>query len=248
MRIGCIAAELLRETPSGTVIAVFDRSAYLDLGHGIVCLAERGLPEGPLMVPFARPAALRRGDTVTPTCRTASVWRPPMAGDWSKRDLRTGLTAAPSGSPEALSSGASRDLSRWIAHCLPEGPVPVPDALLRLVGLGPGLTPSGDDFLGGAMVAARALNRSDVAAALFSALDLSRTNRISVAHLAAARIGAAAAPLHGLLNDVLRGRTARIPARLTALDSMGHSSGRDAWAGCRAVLSAYCADREKVAA
>ena len=90
------------------------------------------------------------------------------------------------------------------------------------------------------MVALHALGQPELAFALFAQLDLSRTNRISAAHLAAAGQGAAAAPLHDVLNDVLCGRIESLPTRLKSLDLMGHRSGSDSFAGCQAVLCAYC--------
>ena len=94
----------------------------------------------------------------------------------------------------------------------------------------PGLTPSGDDYFGGILVALHALHRNAQAAALWRWLEprlAARTSAISVAHLAAAAQGHAHEALHRILEGDLD---------LDALDSVGHCSGWDALAGSVAVL------------
>jgi hypothetical protein len=110
----------------------------------------------------------------------------------------------------------------------------------RLVGLGPGLTPAGDDWLAGWLVGVRA------AAAMNSdrpPLDLDavgravvgsarpRTSRLSLAFLQAAADGAAAEPWHALL-AALAGAD-QTPLRHAAAEIMRHgaTSGFDMLAG-----------------
>ena len=115
-------------------------------------------------------------------------------------------------------------------------------ALHALIGLGPGLTPSGDDLLGGVLVALHLLGRPDLAEALWhgtrGALETG-TNAISRAHFAAAARGRGGAALHGILNDLLTGKRAALAARLAAIDHIGHCSGWDALAGATIALRAY---------
>jgi hypothetical protein len=125
-------------------------------------------------------------------------------------------------------------LALWLREPSSEPPTPVD----RLIGLGPGLTPAGDDALGGALIAARLIGRADTADR-FSEWVLPRarggTSDISYAHLAAAAEGEGAAALHDTLvalasdSDVLNDGVAR-------LDRIGHSSGWDALAGAVAAL------------
>ncbi len=78
-----------------------------------------------------------------------------------------------------------------------------------LIGLGPGLTPSGDDFLCGVMIALLMLGRPDQADRLFDSVHDEVTlhgNAISAAHLSAAAQGAGNCGLHAALNSVLAGR------------------------------------------
>lgn len=246
MQVGFIAKRLLTENRTGTVLAVFDRSAYLELDNGIVCLATVGLPEGPLMVPCVRAGNLRIGECFAPQFDAATVWQSPVIQNWTVATLDRGL-AAVGESPnvedlfDILDDPVEEDLSGWLSKGLSNEPVAVPVTINRLVGLGPGLTPSGDDFLGGMMVALVALDRHDMASALFASLDLSRTNRISIAHLKAAREGAASVPLHLAQNGVLSGQTGSLPTLLAGLNLMGHRSGWDAFAGCCAVLRNFSA-------
>ena len=112
-------------------------------------------------------------------------------------------------------------------------PVPIP-AIDALIGLGPGLTPSGDDFLGGVLVALHHLGASDVAGYLAEKV-LSRaerrTNEISYAHLAAAAEGEGLAPLHAVLSSLCAPGAPRLGQSLSDVDAIGHSSGWDALAG-----------------
>ena len=99
-----------------------------------------------------------------------------------------------------------------------------------LIGLGPGLTPSGDDYLGGMLVALRLTGRGVQADGLWRWLEprlKARTSAISAAHLAAAAAGEAHEALHRVLNGELE---------LDALNAVGHTSGWDALAGAMAVL------------
>ena len=127
-------------------------------------------------------------------------------------------------------------------------PAPTPTApdLRALIGLGPGLTPSGDDLLGGALVALHLLGRIDLRDALWCGIrghavrEWARAdaNAISRAHLTAAAQGLGGAALHAVLNDILTGTTAALPRRLAAVEAIGHTSGWDALAGAVLVLRA----------
>ncbi len=150
----------------------------------------------------------------------------------------------------ALSPLATRALPS--AHALSSGMESGKMDLVRkgakgLIGLGPGLTPAGDDFLGGCLTALRSaenwrgggggfetseLNR---AAAEIRALAAGRIPLISEALLRRAVEGASAESVHRLLNAILSGSG---PAELGVLGSAvrdlarrGHSSGWDALAG-----------------
>jgi Protein of unknown function (DUF2877) len=107
-------------------------------------------------------------------------------------------------------------------------------AAILLVGLGPGLTPSGDDYLGGLMLALIARGRTDLCDGLWELLvdelnDL--TVPVSAMHLSAAAGGMAAEAMHQMLNTILVGDAAAITASLDAVARIGSTSGWDALAG-----------------
>lgn len=104
------------------------------------------------------------------------------------------------------------------------------DAATDLLGLGPGLTPSGDDVVAGALVTVRRLlpDTGPIIASLSQKVAeqaLARTTAVSAALLAWAALGEAAPELVGLLGALSRGADLR-PGFL-ALSQVGHTSGRD---------------------
>ena len=105
-----------------------------------------------------------------------------------------------------------------------------------LIGLGPGLTPSGDDFLGGLMLALHHVHREAQARGLWRWLEprLRRTSAISAAHLAAGAAGEGHEVLHACL-QALHSADADWPSVLAQLDNVGHCSGWDSLAGLVAV-------------
>ena len=125
-----------------------------------------------------------------------------------------------------LSGGLTRSASEAIDQ-----------AVAGLVGLGPGLTPSGDDLLGGMLVALRAMQNT---ASLFSVDALAgcvtryaaATTRISAAMLEQSAQGYSSAAQHRLLRCLL-GVDDRPDMLNAALDLIrtGHTSGWDALAG-----------------
>jgi Protein of unknown function (DUF2877) len=126
-------------------------------------------------------------------------------------------------------------LRAWLDGC---GAAPPID----LLGLGPGLTPSGDDVLCGALVALRAVGRSGAAdrlAATVAVAAPTATSPLSGAFLRAAAEGLGAEPLHEIIRELLSGRTEVLARRLEALGAIGHTSGWDALAGAVLVLQAF---------
>jgi hypothetical protein len=116
-----------------------------------------------------------------------------------------------------------------------------------LVGFGEGLTPSGDDFLGGFLFAQRHLECSDPAMAwvdwdacesfLTEASHL--TNAISLGLLADLAEGHGPEPLHNLVCEALsRGCHALIAQHAARLVQIGESSGWDILAGVAAGMGA----------
>jgi hypothetical protein len=120
--------------------------------------------------------------------------------------------------------------------------VPPPAGLEGLIGLGPGLTPSGDDLLGGVLIALRGLGRGRAAGVLgrwVLSRARTRTNVISYALLAAAVRGEGSEALHEMLALLWRPGTPGLRERLDKIAAIGHTSGWDALAGAMLVYSQY---------
>lgn len=225
----------------GEVCAVFRRSFYLRFeGNGgashFACVGDASIGRGPLnaiVEPFAS-AAL--GERIALSIER--TWSPvrSAARRFDLQALRAaargrvpaeGLGCLVLGEHNALSAHAQPALeaiAEWLAgNALDARAEP-------LIGLGPGLTPSGDDYFGGVMLALHQRGRASQAASLWRWLAPrlgSRTGAISAAHLAAAAKGEA----HEALHDILDGEI-----DLDALDAVGHCSGWDGLAGAVAVL------------
>jgi hypothetical protein len=136
-------------------------------------------------------------------------------------------------------------LARWLAHAVTDTeaarePEPV---TATLIGLGPGLTPSGDDVFCGVLVALKLLGLDHAARALWSWLLAhldERTSELSAAHLRAAAIGHGHAALHAVLECGADDEGA-LDAALCRLARIGHCSGWDALAGIALVWRALAA-------
>lgn len=153
--------------------------------------------------------------------------------------------ADPTASRLALTAGPRvARLSEWIGHRL-RGPADRP-APVDLLGLGPGLTPSGDDILGGALIALRAAGRADAAQDLdwqIAGEAAGATTPLSCAFLRAAAEGLGCAPLHGAIAALLKNDGAALADHVAALGRIGHTSGWDALAGVVLTLQAVAAVR-----
>ena len=119
----------------------------------------------------------------------------------------------------------------------------------QLIGLGPGLTPSGDDFLGGLLIAMHAIGKQDGARQLWAAIGAdarAATNSISLALLEAAARGLGSAGLHAAIGAIMSGEN---PASAVArLSRFGYSSGWDALAGVVAAMETLPKRRREAAA
>jgi Protein of unknown function (DUF2877) len=100
----------------------------------------------------------------------------------------------------------------------------------NLIGLGPGLTPSADDFLIGALAMLDALEQTNMHAALGQAViaTAGRTSPLSASLLRAAAAGHVGENLHTMVAAVIAGDA---EAALAAAARIGHTSGWDALAG-----------------
>ncbi|GMQ75196.1 MAG: hypothetical protein BMS9Abin01_0441 [Gammaproteobacteria bacterium] len=111
-----------------------------------------------------------------------------------------------------------------------------------LVGLGPGLTPSGDDFIGGMMIALHGLCETDLCRHVWKSVRgyvEEAGNPISGAHLEAASEGQGSAGIHRALAAILGGCPQATRDSLADIERIGHVSGWDTMAGVIVTLDAW---------
>jgi hypothetical protein len=123
-----------------------------------------------------------------------------------------------------------------------------------VLGLGPGLTPSGDDVAAGVLLVLRAtadtvdLGLVDDVACEVTQAAATRTTTVSAALLAEAAAGRAAAPFVDAVNSLVDGtpgsRRRRVFERLL---EVGHTSGADTAAGMLAAADAVALARPRAA-
>jgi len=100
------------------------------------------------------------------------------------------------------------------------------EAARALAGLGPGLTPAGDDVLAGAMLRLHSLGHADLTQPIYSAAA-QRTTRLSRAFLAAARDGLVNAAWMELLQALAAGTPSALERALRRVLAFGATSGAD---------------------
>jgi hypothetical protein len=197
IELGLGAQEALAAGERGTVMAVFRKAAYVRMPAGLVALTTWDVPAGPI---HARGALARRrlaaGDRVTVGIAGATVWRGELPAD-AAGALEV-LATAPASALEAYPSQVARARA-----ALDRGDLNA--AVDAIAGLGPGLTPAGDDALAGILLVAQDRR---------------------AAFLAWAARGQSIEPVHRLLAG--GGKPA-----LADLLRFGHSSGADLAFGLR---------------
>lgn len=269
-----IRAALCGPRRVGRVIAVFPTAAYFEVElptePTVIALVASDAVRLPNAVVLAAPSRhepfrrVREGDAAAVGDGGAEVtgrlrarirrwWDPtPVLGPLSPARLTQGARAlgeltGPWGlsghrTPAVLADGCARgDLARAV------------DAAERIVGLGPGLTPSGDDALAGLLLAlrllggavpggGRALWLADWLSAAVTAYADDRTTSLAATLLRCAARGQASVEAGAVLRGIA-GQDPIAPA-VGRLLASGHTSGADlAWgllAGCRSAV-ALCA-------
>jgi len=286
--LGTVAGRLVDSGDAIKVIAVFERSFYLQAGDHYACVLPASAGEGALHIcvddehanrwrlddldPGVRVdndrLLLRVGNGLDIALRQARRWSPSdslvktdQVHDAAAR-LASGFTALSQNSHsevdgllclfnaavEESSLGASvldaarvgvDALDRWLHAQWRGDRVAVPDNVLKLVGLGPGLTPSGDDCLGGVMIALHEFGQRGIAERLAERVlpSLADTVPISAAYVRAAIEGIGSARLHTLFDSAVAHDVSQsaLVAAIQDAGRVGHTSGWDALAGVRLV-------------
>lgn len=234
IELGLGAQEAFAAGATGTVVAVFSKAAYVRLPAGLVALTTWAAPPGPIHargdLSLHRLAA---GDVVAVDLAATTLWRGTAitpatlaAGAGAALDVLAGAPASALADPAFV--------PRWAraVECVDRGDLA--GAVDALAGLGPGLTPAGDDALAGLLLVLGAYDR----AAAVAAADRARTNDIARPFLAWAARGQSIEPVHRLLAAADAGGAS---AALADLLGFGHSSGADLAFGLRVALRAVVA-------
>jgi len=244
------------------VLARLSTSTYLAAGADIVWLGAAGAVLHPRAV-LTRLTLDLETDDVHVDLDALTPWRPPplpptatlavdLAGGWTQLAAGAPALGTPAGfgglivrAPLAFPLDGARAAAEALAHaCARDDAAGATDAALGLLGLGGGLTPSGDDFVGSAFFARAQLAGARLAdprawrraADAVLAAAPARTHPISVALLGDLVAGRGWAPLH----DLLAALATRVPSVAQAaarrLVALGHTSGWDLLAGLGAGL------------
>jgi hypothetical protein len=224
------------------------------LGRGAFALTVGGTPSFAALQPDA-PVSVVGGTLHLGDLRidlsSAIPWDPTLpvldrAGDEGLRVLATHLRANASSEGLArmrfdvaetplLTAGRQAMDRLRLGFARGDGPAII-DAAAQLAGLGPGLTPSGDDVLTGILLALRVWPQASgplgmsVVSTLLVRAAVPRTGRISRAYLWAAWQGHASEAWHDLIR-ALPGESDGVVAAATRILQTGETSGADMLAG-----------------
>jgi hypothetical protein len=232
-------------------LSAFPQAPYFDAGGEIIWIGHSLQLRHPRAALTARPVPAGRGLTLG--ALPLPTWRrelPPIAAIDPQRmaDTAAALLNA------VCELGPPRGFGALLCHAKPDFPLAfayarvrrlaqayadndvmsVYDASRRLLGLGAGLTPSGDDLAGAALFGRRLIDRSQSWARIGDELvqdARTASHAISAALLADTVAGESFEPLHDLADALVAGdaRAAQIAAR--ALIQIGHASGWDMLSG-----------------
>lgn len=263
-------AALERSRGHAEALSAFPASPYLRAAGELIWVSHRLPAAHPRAVHVARPVhaagVVRFGALPAPDTRACSL---PLASRTALARARRACAKLVA-SPDAI--GVPRGLGLLLVGQLPPFPLDAalphvtmlaravhaddPDAAHRaaypLLGLGPGLTPSGDDFVGAVLCArlfaARAeggLEAWQAAACRLVAAAPARTNEVSAALFGDLVAGETYGPLAALLRGLAAGDLAGALRAARALAVIGHSSGWDMLAGCVLGLAGRLGKKDK---
>jgi hypothetical protein len=264
--IGIVAHSALQRGGGGArVLARLTASTYLTVGGEIVWLGGAEAPLHPRAILAVGPHGHERDDVrvdpsglvpwrpTTPALDSAAAER--LATSWRRLAAGIGAVGAPKGFGPLIAggplefplAGARGPAGALAGACARDDAAAAVAAALELVGVGGGLTPSGDDYVGGALFARRLLAAGGLAdgtawrraTTTLLAGARTRTHPISLTLLGDLADGLGWAPLHELVHALAAGAPAGAVAR--RLSSLGHTSGWDVLAGLGAGLGELAA-------
>lgn len=263
--IGGKARRSVDGASTASVVAALSRSLYLDVAGEIVWLGPPGstLHSRAIVADVPPRVEAHMRIDIGFDLSAAREWRPPvlppsvtveilsdagrrLAGAIDRLGSPDGFGALLVGRRPAFPLDlAMDDTRRFLAACACGDATTAATIAERLLGLGPGLTPAGDDLIGGAFFSARLVawgaskgppNLPDAlrwreAAELIRARAAKRTHRISAVLLGDLLDGEAYAPLHELAGALARDDASAAIDAAARLTRIGHSSGWDMLTG-----------------
>jgi hypothetical protein len=237
---GLGAKEAMAGGGEGRVIASFPKAVYASLPGGILVLVAPDVHPGPLYLVLDGPPPEVPADTrvqvgtrrirvgeIDVDLRDAAEWAGALP---SPAQLAWGATlltevASDLASGSALHADPFRDRAVDARSRLRAGDFA--GMVDRLAGLGPGLTPAGDDALAGVLFIRRTIGDEDAEPVLIDAARKARTSVIASAFLSWAARGQALSSAHNLITAAGRGDQDGCVAAGAALASIGETSGAD---------------------
>ncbi len=214
---------------TASVLAVFSKATYLQLDSDVVAIVTAEVPRGPLHLRMQQIPPMEVGQSLflEPIGEGQHrCWSPARINGMALLRSRPSL---PSADASALAGSAAvrranealkdHDLVGTVRH---------------LAGLGPGLTPSGDDVLAGILLVASLTQRFSPSQ-LCAAADTDRTHDISKSFLRWAANGHSIEPVHDLLLALAAGHPTHDAEQAVA--AVGATSGHDLLLGLRLALS-----------
>jgi Protein of unknown function (DUF2877) len=260
IEVGERARRSIERASAATVVAALSRSVYLEVAGGLVWLGGPGSSLHARAIITADPPALEQGRRVETSFDLGSArqWRPPVPRaidlDALIRESRRllalvgrlgrpdGFGALLVGEPLSFPLNASAaGRARGFLHACAAGDPGTAVVLAGgLLGLGPGLTPAGDDLVGGAFFARRLVGATDGwdgAATSIKRRARERTHPISATLLGDLLEGSGHAPLHELVVALCDGDVTSALDAAARLVKIGHSSGWDMLTGFLGALS-----------
>lgn len=234
LELGLGAREVLSLPGTGRVAGVYSKAAYLKLPAGLIALTTFDVPAGPVHARTAAPLkglgtedrvvltpSLLQAGPVLLHLAGANLWRGPVP---ASEELEGCRGPAVDLLTKARRSALDPSLVRSAGALLERGDLEQLAAVLG--GVGPGLTPAGDDCLAGILLIA-SIGWAGQAERLTGVARRIPTNDISRTFLHWAARGQSISPVHRFLTTAAKGDVEGARSALNDLTRFGHSSGAD---------------------
>lgn len=248
--VGAGAARALSSGASGQVVATFSRATYVRTQQGLAAITWPGTHPGPLHAVLAEPIPrleagtrihvrglrVQMGEGVVVNLLNAKRWighQPNALALGAARRVASCALAPFLGGSSLLCEPWASATEGWQAAVAGADM----ERLAHLLGgIGPGLTPSGDDALAGVLLVARLLWGASSEPRLLGCVPRARTSELSVEFLLWAAQGQSVAPMHDLLRASVEGRQDDALRCAQLLAHVGASSGADLCLGLERAL------------